>query len=36
MPIKELNGLDKFLHDALNRNKIGFFFPGNYFFYSVW
>lgn len=36
MPIKELNGLDKFLHDALNRNKIGFFFPGNYFCYSVW
>lgn len=31
MPIKELNGLDKFLHDALNRNKIGFFFPGNFF-----
>lgn len=31
MPITGLNGLDKFLHDALKRNKIEYFFPGNYF-----
>ncbi len=36
MPIKELNGLDKFILDALRRNKIAHFFPGTLiFFYQM-
>ena len=35
MPITGLNGLCKFLHDALKRNKIEYFFPGNYFCFLV-
>ena len=31
MPIKELNGLDKFILDALRRNKIAHFFPGTFY-----
>lgn len=30
VPIKEINGIDKFLIDALKRNKIEHFFPGIY------
>lgn len=29
MPVKEMKGLDKFLLEALRRNKINHFFPGN-------
>jgi hypothetical protein len=35
MPITEISGIDKFLLDALKRNKIEYFFPGNYFCFTV-